>query len=167
MGKSKETKPWVNFGDVNFIEYGGCLVKEDAYPNCFHVLYLTTDIYDYVGKYKVPMIVAKCFIDLSDWLKPENKQRKEVNWFFGFDEDYIPFTLDEKMSYCVDLINHYGIREFNPDLPKETGCGCYALGTIDQWIVSKTVAQKFMKEYGVPLRYRRTTSLKDRIGKAV
>lgn len=145
---------WQNYGDVNFIEYGGCLVAEDQYPECFHIMYLTTDIYDYHGKYKKPMIVAKCFIDLSDWLKPEDEDRKTINRFAGYDEDYIPQTLEEKMNYCVDLINYYGIQEFDPDFPKETGCGCYALGSVSQWIVGKTIAQRFMKEYGVSRELR-------------
>ena len=38
---------WQNYGDVNFIEYGGCLVAEDQHPECFHIMSLTTDIYDY------------------------------------------------------------------------------------------------------------------------
>lgn len=145
---------WHNYGDINFIEHGGCLVKEDEYKDCFHVLSLTTYIPDYEGKYKNPMIVAKCFIDLSDWSIPEDEGRKEVNKWAGYDEDYIPYSLDEKMSYCVDLINYYGIQEFDPDFPKETGCGCYALGNVNQWIVGKTIAQRFMKEYGVPYEFR-------------
>ncbi len=146
---------WKNYGDENFIQYGGCLVKEDDYPNCFHVLSLRTDIFDYQGKYKVPMIVARCYIDLSDWLKPEDKGRKQVNSYVGYKEEYIPQTLEEKMSYCTDLINYYGIHEFDPEFPKETGCGPYALGTLPQWIVGKTIAQRFMKEQEVPYRYRK------------
>lgn len=144
---------WKNFGDINFMEYGGCLVKEDDYPDCFHILSLTTNIYDYKGKYRKPVIVAKCYIDLSAWL--ENEEIKEVNKFAGYEEKYKPQTLEEKMSYCEDLIDYYGIQEFDPDFPAETGCGCYAHGTINKWIVGKTIAKRFMKEYGVPYEYRK------------
>lgn len=147
-------KTWHNYGDINFIEYGGCLIAEDPYHDCFHVISLTTNIYDYHGKYKKPMIVAKCFIDLSDWLKPEDKDRKTINEFAGYEDNYIPQTLEEKMRYCVDLINYYGIENYDPEFPLETGCGCYALGMISQWIVGKTIAQKFMKMYGVPRELR-------------
>lgn len=146
---------WQNYGDINFIEHGGCLIKEDEHENCFHVLSLTTHIPDYKGKYKNPMIVAKCFIDLSDYLKPEDEDRKLFNICVGFDEDYIPQTLDEEMNYCVDLINYYGVQEFDPDFPEETGCGCYALGTVDKWIVGKTIVQRFMKECDVPVKFRK------------
>lgn len=148
-------KEWKNYGDVNFMEYGGCLVKEfPNYPNAFYVMSLTTEVYCEC-KYKKPMIVARCFIDLEDWLNPNDDQRKEVNKNAGYKEDYIPYTLDEKMSYCVDLINHLGIHEFDPVFPEETGCGPYGLGTLPQWIVGKTIAQRFMKEYGVPYQFRR------------
>lgn len=144
---------WENYGDSDFMDYGGCLVKADDYPDCFHVLSLTTEVY-YNGKYKKPMIVAKCFIDLSCWLE-DKEDVKEINSFAGYDEDYIPQTEDEKMSYCVDLINFYGIHEFDPEFPKETNCGPYALGTLPQWIVGKTIAQRFMKEHGVPVEFRK------------
>lgn len=146
-------KEWQNYGDMNFMEHGGCLVKEDEHENCFHVLSLTTSIPDYKGKYKRPMIAAKCFVDLTDWLKPEDKDRKSFNEHCGFDEDYIPQTLDEKMSYCVDLINYYGIQEFDPDFPEETGCSCYGF-TWGKIIVGKTIAQRFLQECGVPYEFR-------------
>ena len=159
---AKQTKPWINYGDINFIEHGGFLVKEDDYKDCFHVIFLQTHIdYDYKGDYKIPMIVAKCYIDLSCWLE-DKEDREKVNHFVGNDKDFIPQTLEEKMSYCVDLINYYGIQEFDPDFPKETGCGCYAIGTVKDWIVGKTIVQRFLKEYDVPLRYRRTTMLDKR-----
>lgn len=132
---------WKNYGDVNFIDYGGCLVKADDYPDCFHVLVLKAD------EYNNEAIVAKCFIDFASWSEDEDT-RKQINSFAGYDEAYIPQTEDEKMSYCVDLINYYGLHEFDPEFPKETGCGPYALGTVADWIVDRDVAIRFMKEYG-------------------
>lgn len=145
---------WNNYGDINFIEHGGCLVRETDREDCFHVIWLNTPICDYKGKYKNPMIVAKCYIDLSDWLKPDDEKRITFNKYCGFDEDYIPHTLDEKMCYCADLINYYGIQNFEPDFPNETGCGCYGF-IWDKVIVGKTIAQKFLKECGVPVGLRK------------
>ena len=156
---AKQTKPWINYGDINFIEHGGCLVRETDYPECYDVICLETNIYDYNGDYKIPMIIAKCFVDLSDWLKSDDKKRMEFNEYCGFDADYIPYTLDEKMCYCADLVRNWGcgIWEFDPVFPKETNLGCYSFGvSIDEMIVGKTIVQRFLKEYGVPLRYRRT-----------
>lgn len=167
----KQTKPWINCGDVNYIEHGGCLVRETDYPECYDVIYLETNINDYNGDYKIPMIVAKCFIDLSDWLKPDDENRKEFNKKCDFDEDYIPSSLEEKMNYCADLIGGThgiswgcGIWEFDPVFPKETGLGCYSCfpENQDKMIVGKTIVQRFLKEYDVPLRYRRTTILEKR-----
>ena len=58
------------------------------------------------------------------------------------------------MNYCVDLINYYGIENFEPDFPSETGCGCYGF-IWDKIIVGKTIAQKFLKECGVPVEFRK------------
>ena len=140
---------WHNYGDVNFMQYGGCLVKEDFYPDCFHVIWLLPEICNYSGKYKKPVIVAKCFVNLADWVKPE------VNKFSGYSEDYVPESLEEKMLYCTDLIDYYGIQEFEPTFPNETDCTCHSLGTSDQWIVGVEIAKKFMRNYGVPLKYRK------------
>ena len=151
-------KEWQNYGDINFIEYGGCLVRETDRENCFEVISLTTSIPDYEGKYKKPMIVAKCYIDLTDWLKPDDEGRKSLNISCGFDKDYIPQSLGKKMSYCVDLINDYGygMWEFDPVFPKETNCGCYSFGVeVDELIVGKTIAQRFLKECGVPVEFRK------------
>ena len=140
---------WENYGDINFIDYGGCLVKADECQDCFHVLVLETEVY--VGK-EEQVIVANCFIDLSVWIEDEDT-KKQINSFVGYKEDYIPQTEDEKMSYCVDLIKYYGIHEFDPKFPKETGCGPYALGTVTDWIVDKEVAIRFMKEFDIPEEY--------------
>lgn len=145
---------WNNYGDINFIEHGGCLVRETDREDCFNVIWLNTPIYDYKGKYKNPMMVARCYIDLSDWLKPDDKKIISFNKSCGYDEDYIPHTLDEKMCYCADLINYYGIQNFEPDFPNETGCGCYGF-IWDKVIVGKTIAQKFLKECGVPVGLRK------------
>lgn len=146
------SQEWKNYGDENFITYGGNLVKADEYPNCFHVLVLNTEIFDYAGDYEEPVIVAMCYIDVSDWL--DDDKRKSVNSFVGNSKDFIPNTMEEQMSYCVDLISYYGLHEFSPVFPEVTGCGPYALGTIDKWIVSKEIARNFMKEQGIPEDYR-------------
>lgn len=143
---------WHNYGDINFIEYGGCLVRETDYEDCFDVIWLSTELPDYKGKYKYPMMVARCFIELNDWL--EKDDREQVNRFAGYYPDYIPITLDDKMSYCVDLINYYGITEFDPYFPEETECGPYGF-TWDKIIVGKTIAQKFLKDNDVPVKWRK------------
>lgn len=143
---------WHNYGDINFIEYGGCLVRETDREDCFHVIWLVTSIPDYNGKYKNPMMVAKCYVDVSSWL--DNKTLHKINNFIGNPSDFTPKTLEEKMWYAVDLIGYYGIAEFEPDFPEETGCGPYGF-TYDKIIVGKTIVQRFMKEYGVPVKFRK------------
>ena len=144
---------WYNYGDVNFIEYGGCLVRETGFKDCFEVIWLATEIPDYKGKYKNPMIIARCYIDLGLWLRT-NEEMKSFNKSSGYGEDYVPYTLEEKMYYSADLISYYGIQEFEPEFPEETGCGPYGF-TLDKVIVGKTIAQRFMKEHGVPAKFRK------------
>lgn len=144
---------WQNYGDINFMEHGGYLVKEDEYDNCFHVISLTTSIPDYKGKYKNPMIVTRCYVDVTTWLY-KDAEMHEINKFFGNPSDFIPKTLEEKMQYAANLINYYGIAEFDPDFPEETGCSYYGF-TWDKIIVDKTIAQKFLKECGVPYKWRK------------
>ena len=146
--KNKE-RAWVNLGDVNFLEYGGCLTRKGIREDAYEVISLTTGICDYEGKYKNPCIVARCYIaDINDWIFAE------INSCAGYDKDFRPETEDQKMSYCVDIINYYGIHEFDPVFPKETGCGPYALGTIKQWVVGKTIVKRFLKENDVPYEFR-------------
>lgn len=155
--KSKDNSlfEWQNYGDINFLEYGGCLVREDR-KNCFEVIWLNTDItdYDYKGKYKKPMMIARCYIDLDCWLRINNDEKKSFNKCCGYKEDYVPYSLNEKMFYCTDLIGYYGIQEFEPDFPEETGCGPYGF-TYDKIIVGKTIVQRFLKENGVPVEWRK------------
>lgn len=145
-------KKWYNYGDVDFIEYGGCLVRETDYKDCFNVIWLATEIADYKKRYKYPMIVAKCYVDISSWL--DNKTLYEVNSHVGNPSGFIPKTLEEKMQYATDLIAYYGLDEFDPEFPEETGCGPYGFEW-DKIIVGKTITQKFLKENGVPVEFRK------------
>ena len=74
---------WHNYGDINFLKYGGCLVRETDYPEHYNVLWLEPEICDYKGKYKKPMMIAKCYVDLSDWLDKTKDidKRKNLNYF--------------------------------------------------------------------------------------
>ena len=143
---------WHNYGDINFIEYGGCLVRETDREDCFNVIWLATEIADYKKRYNYPMIVAKCYVDVSSWL--DNKTLHEVNDYVGNPSSFIPQTTEEKMRYATDLIAYYGIAEFEPDFPSETGCGPYGF-IWDKIIVGKTIAQMFLKENGVPYKWRK------------
>ena len=71
---------WINYGDLNYLDYGGCLVRNA--PGGYDVISLTTGICDYKGKFKKPCIIAKCYIDFASWLKDS---RKEINSFAGYD----------------------------------------------------------------------------------
>ena len=149
---TKEIKEWHNCGDINFMEYGDCLVREAEFKDCFEVIWLNPEVWDYKGKYKKPMMIARCYVDISSWL--DNETLHNVNDYVGNPSNFIPKTLEDKMRYVTDLIAYYGITEFDPDFPEETGCGPYGF-TWDKVIVGKTIAQRFMKEHGVPAKFRK------------
>ena len=52
------------------------------------------------------------------------------------------------------MINYYGIQNFDPEFPEETGCGPYALGDVSKWIVGKTIVKRFLKEHNIPYEFR-------------
>ena len=143
---------WHNYGDTNFMEEGGCLVKETERENCFEIIWLVTEVEDYKKRYKYPMIVARCYVDISSWL--DNETLHNVNDYVGNPSDFIPKTLEDKMRYVTDLIAYYGITEFEPNFPEETGCGPYGF-TWNKIIVGKTIAQRFLKEHDVPAKFRK------------
>lgn len=66
---------WINMGDINFLAYGGCLVKphfseeelkdHESLENTFDVFYLNTEF----GENGDENFAALCYVDLDDsWL---------------------------------------------------------------------------------------------------
>lgn len=138
---------WENYGDVNFFEYGGLLVRKDTeIENAYEFIWLYRDDEDEV-------IVASGWADISDYLAPEDKDRIMVNEIAGNRKDFIPTTENEKKNFLVDLVQTMGVHEFSPDFPEETGCSCYALGTVNDWYVPNDVAKRFLREHDVPEEY--------------
>lgn len=142
---------WNNYGDVNFLDQGGCLVKKDEYEGCYNVISLMTPVCDYHGKYKKPCIVSRCFVDITDWMSRKNLQ--EINSYAGYPDSFKPKSEEEKEQFAADLIGYYGIGEFDPCFPEVTKCSPYGWNFSDA-IVGKAVAASFLKDCGVPYEWR-------------
>lgn len=130
---------WQLYGDVNPLEYGGTYVKKDSEIDGYHALVIIGS--DEIGEEDKAAVIF-CYIDAS-WYEEPNEA---VNNFCGYKKDYVPKTEEEIGSYITDLIRYYGVINFDPDFPKETGCNHYAVGTVNDWIVTKKVAKEFIAE---------------------
>ena len=139
---------WENYGDINFMEHGGYLVRRNSKYNIFEVISLTCQIPDIDVPVEDPCIVARCAVcDISDYLKDKNIL-SELNKVFGSQEGYIPSKEEELCAFATDLISYYGLWEFDPIFPDETGLGPYSLGAqAEKMVVSKETAKKFIQEY--------------------
>lgn len=80
---------WVNMGDINFLAYGGCLVKphfseeelkdHESLENTFDVFYLNTEF----GENGDENFAALCYVDLDDSWLPWADMLK----YIGLDEE--------------------------------------------------------------------------------
>ena len=94
---------WMNYGDINFLDYGGILLQADENnPRAFSVLYLITPDSGADGFY-----LASGYIDTDD------------EWI---DYKYIQKTLDIKLDKpddkAVSALEYYDMLNFNGYLKK-------------------------------------------------
>lgn len=97
---------YVNYGDVNFLEWGGCLVDSDHSDTEFRIIYLRP--YD---DEKDMYQCAEVYVDITDsWI-----DRKRVMDFCGMTEETF-----NPIWFAIDCINYYGAENFGAD-----GCWMY------------------------------------------
>ena len=113
--------PWKNFGNANYLAYGGCLVRKhfneepEAQEPVFDVFYLSPN---YGGDNNVNFAVL-CCIDLTDSWLPWEKILK----YCGFDEDAkLPVAeLVKKydpMLLAKNMVLYAGFSKFSPSVFK-------------------------------------------------
>lgn len=109
---------WKNYGDVNFLQYGGCLVKpayndisrreHPALASIYDVFYLNTE----AGDSGEDLFAALCSVDISDtWIKKEN-----VLEAIGLEETKSK-SIKEIMSedvFAKECVEYYGVENFSP-----------------------------------------------------
>ncbi len=103
---------WTNYGDVNFIEYGGCLIKPHwteeelkKFPelsNMYDVFYLHTEVGD-DGDKKAAVL---CTVDISDtWIN-----KKDILYAIGL-EKLKDKPMEEIMKpelWAKEIVEYYG-----------------------------------------------------------
>lgn len=113
--------PWESFGDVNFLTYGGCLVrrcfanKSKTHENVFDVFYLSSKFGEKGGN----NFAALCCIDLAESWLPWEKMLK----YYGFNENIdLPVAeLVKKydpMFLAKSMVRYVGIASFSPSVFK-------------------------------------------------
>lgn len=125
MTKTNERK-WENLGDINFVAYGGCLVKshqtgegsnvDEAFKYCFDVFYLNPEF----GENGDENFAGLGTIDLTDnWLDFDGML--EVT---GYDE-YKGKSLEELLEImspellAKEMVEYHGIQNFSPIVCKK------------------------------------------------
>lgn len=114
---------WENFGDVNFLEYGGCLVKEhwteeelasiknpENMKHCYDVFYLNAECGE-------DIYAALCCVDLTDeWLDWNGM------FYTTGQEEKIGMSLKDLMEestispkfWAKEMVEYMGIQNFCP-----------------------------------------------------
>jgi hypothetical protein len=90
---------YINYGDVNFLEYGGCLIEERTDTE-YNVIYLRP--YDEDDLYQC----AELTVDITDkWI-----DKDAVMKFGGMTEENF-----NPIHFAIDCIDYYGPEEFGAD----------------------------------------------------
>lgn len=116
---------WVNMGDINFLAYGGCLVKphfseeelkdHESLENTFDVFYLDTES----GENGDENFAALCYVDLDDSWLPWADMLKCI----GLDKE-VGLPVEElvkkhsPMLLAKELVEYAGVQNFSPEVVK-------------------------------------------------
>lgn len=143
--------PWKNFGNANYLAYGGCLVRKhfneepEAQEPVFDVFYLSPN---YGGDNNVNFAVL-CCIDLTDSWLPWEKIFKCC----GFDEDVkLPVAeLVKKydpMLLAKNMVLYAGFSKFSPSVFKNDVTYNMHPSDIKDFLVSNNVVMKWLHILG-------------------
>lgn len=96
---------WYNLGDMNYLRFGGCLVKEIAF-NLFHVLKVDPESDDQ------GIIAVLCTVDISD----ETFSTKDVLYAVGLEEyaDKPMFEVLQPKQWAKEFAEYYSENLFDP-----------------------------------------------------
>lgn len=132
---------WVNYGDVNFTEYGGVMLRQDdERPNDYHFFKL--DIDDYGDMYAFSGTVC----DINEYA--DERAMKEGAQAYGYD-DAESFIKNSPELAALELLSNYGcgVFEFSPS--NHNGTGQYSLRMEDFRLCHNELVS-FMEELEIP-----------------
>lgn len=145
---------WTNMGDINFLAYGGCLVKphfseeelkdHESLENTFDVFYLNTEF----GENGDENFAALCYVDLDDSWLPWADMLK----YIGLDEE-VGLPVEElvkkhsPMLLAKELVEYTGVQNFSPEVVKDDTCNRYPYSAED-FTVSDDDLVKWLHDLG-------------------
>lgn len=145
---------WVNMGDINFLAYGGCLVKphfseeelkdHESLENTFDVFYLNTEF----GENGDENFAALCYVDLDDSWLPWADMLKCI----GLDEE-VGLSVEElvkkhsPMLLAKELVEYAGVQNFSPEVVKNDTYNRYPYSAED-FTVSDADLVKWLRDLG-------------------
>lgn len=145
---------WTNMGDINFLAYGGCLVKphfseeelkgHESLENTFDVFYLNTEF----GENGDENFAALCYVDLDDSWLPWVDMLKCI----GLDEE-VGLSVEElvkkysPMLLAKELVEYAGVQNFSPEVVKNDTCNMYPYSAED-FTVSDEDLVKWLRDLG-------------------
>lgn len=151
--KKGETE-WINMGDINFLAYGGCLVKphfseeelkdHESLENTFDVFYLNTEF----GENGDENFAALCYVDLDDSWLPWADMLKCI----GLDEE-VGLPVEElvkkhsPMLLAKELVEYAGVQNFSPEVVKNDTYNRYPYSAED-FTVSDADIVKWLRDLG-------------------
>ena len=144
----ENTNTWKNLGDVNFLQYGGCLVRKSyteehdkEYPtlaNYYEVISLIPD-----SNNEDFVLAGICSIDLEDYVETDSI----------FDYAGYPELAGKKLqeiikeigaeAFAAYIVSYYGVGNLCGESPKSR----YPMEKTD-WMVTRKEAEEWLKEYG-------------------
>ena len=126
-----EGSKYENYGDVNFLD-GGCLIaKDDRYDGCYYVI--TCDlVYDVDSPHHY--LIQECYVDIND------------NWIdVSAVEDYSGVSKESDPEWFAEaLVRYYGGEEFGAYVPDR------GLSNYDDVLYTAEGVEEYMKQYNIP-----------------
>lgn len=130
---------WENYGDVNFFDYGGTMIKRagDDEFEYFHLIVDGEDKYAFHGT----------LMFLSDYVDDLNKEARDYGYKNG--REWLDKDPEFAASYLLENYG-YGVLEFSPT--NHDGLGAYSLNYADFLLTDEQLSD-FMREVAIPEEY--------------
>lgn len=109
IGENKMTQletDWSNYGDVNFTEYGGLLIRQD--PDYMDSTYNVIQVYTPFDNDEIP------FRKVWGWLFSVDLEDNWIDWNKVCACDGLNLASASKKDRVAAAVSYYGNQEFNP-----------------------------------------------------
>lgn len=152
------SKSWKNLGDIDFLDYGGCLVcpayeeeevkKYENLKSSYNVFYLNTDIDEEDKVY-----AALLYVDVDDYINDEDN-KKDILTAIGLEDRMSddPLSIMDRGAWAKEIVEYYGISNFSPTVLKPNCCYPSAY---EDFLCSRDECKEWLKSLGAENALRR------------